>query len=204
MCLFHKALRKWGTTDDVWQHEILEVMTTLAGIKRAEKLWIVHRQTFAYDEGNLGYNETRGGDGILGLKHSQETKNRLRLINTGENHPMFGKPGANRGRKFSLETRLKMRIARLGKKRSIESLIKQSKTLTGRSHTQERIENIRRNKKNKRAIEQLTLDRNHSRNFESISEACRSLNLTSATSITNCCKQLTKQAYGFVWRYKNK
>lgn len=72
--LFPRAIRKHGI--DVWDHDILEVMTTRKEVTRAEKLWIAELKTFAFDEGNLGYNMTRGGDGgqRKGLKRSDKTR----------------------------------------------------------------------------------------------------------------------------------
>jgi len=36
-------------------------------------------------------NRTDGGDGSSGFMHSEETKRRLSELNSGENHPMYGK-----------------------------------------------------------------------------------------------------------------
>jgi len=117
---FHNALRHWGTSNDVWEHVVLERMSTLDGAKRAEQLWIAQLKTFAYDLDGWGYNETRGGDGTVGFRHSDATRRFLSEINTGANHPQFGKVGANAGRTFLPETRLKMSLAHLGQKRSDE------------------------------------------------------------------------------------
>lgn len=84
-CYFHNAIRKCGSNDDVWTHEVLDVLTTLEGAKLAEKLWIVQRRTFAYDEGSWGYNTTRGGEGSLGhvYKHTSERKRKISAALTG-------------------------------------------------------------------------------------------------------------------------
>jgi len=50
---------------------------------------------------NPRFNLTKGGDGALGFKHSDETKRKLSQINKGENHPHYGKP-------LSAETRKKI------------------------------------------------------------------------------------------------
>jgi hypothetical protein len=36
-------------------------------------------------------NRTDGGDGSSGFMHSEETKRKLSELNSGENHPMYGK-----------------------------------------------------------------------------------------------------------------
>jgi len=87
MCYFHNAIREWGGDDTIWKHEILDVMTTLSGVKHAEKLWISQRQTFAYGNNDIrGYNETLGGDGRCGYVVSSSTKEKLRRINLGRQH----------------------------------------------------------------------------------------------------------------------
>lgn len=149
MCLFHKAIRKYG--EDVWEHEVIERLNTLKMAKRAEICWIAQRRTFAYDEGNLGYNETRGGDGILGYRHTEETKQRLRELNTGSNHPTWGKPSAIRGRKQKPEHVAKRAKALRGKKRDPEIGRKQSERQRGTKFPAERCKNISLGKK--RAIE---------------------------------------------------
>lgn len=65
-CYFHHAIRKWGSGDDMWEHELLEAMITETGVKHAEQLWIQQRKTHAYSSGHHGYNETLGGDGVTG------------------------------------------------------------------------------------------------------------------------------------------
>jgi hypothetical protein len=57
---FHRAIRKYGA--DAFTHIALERMTTAAGAKRAEALWIKELRTF----GSRGYNATAGGEGTTG------------------------------------------------------------------------------------------------------------------------------------------
>lgn len=68
--------------------------------------------------------EMRDNPPHLGVKHSLEARKNISLSLKGENHPMWGKKfslvrrkrisGALKGRKFSLETRLKMSLAKKG------------------------------------------------------------------------------------------
>ncbi len=74
--LFHKALRKWGTSNDVWQHEVLETVSTSEKAKEAEIAWIKHRRSYAYAEDYHGYNQTWGGEGVYGIRDSLATKQR--------------------------------------------------------------------------------------------------------------------------------
>lgn len=91
-CMFHDAICKYGI--DVWDHELLEVMSTLKGAKHAEKLWIAQRKTYAFDPDGWGYNMTRGGDGISGYKFSKEECRR--------------RAERKQGRRLSLEERRKI------------------------------------------------------------------------------------------------
>ena len=62
-----------------------------------------------YDSYNNGYNQTKGGEGMRGLKHSDETKQQLsvyakeRFVEI-ENHPMYKRQHSN-------ESRAKMSVA---------------------------------------------------------------------------------------------
>lgn len=182
---FHNAIRKWGTSSLIWSHEILERMTTFNGAKIAEKLWIKELKTFAYDDGSLGYNETRGGDGTLGMKHSLETRKFLSDINSGKNNPNFGKIGANKDRKFSQETKEKMRNAHLGKKRSAEFCKQFSE-------------------KQKRSVLQITLDGHILKEFPSLNDARSSIKEGQKSSIIGeCCRGKREFAHGFRWKFKN-
>lgn len=79
---FCKAIRKYGSSDDVWSHETLEKMSTLDGAKRAEILWI----EFLGTHGTGGYNETLGGDGSNGCRHSEETIEKIRITASLHRH----------------------------------------------------------------------------------------------------------------------
>jgi len=110
--IFANALRKWGFTDDIWDHEIIEDnIVSIAVAKEAEKFWIADRKTNAL-RGCHGYNMTDGGDGIDGFKFSEASKNKMRrphLNIRGKNHGMFGKPSAMRGKKHKTSSLQLMR-----------------------------------------------------------------------------------------------
>lgn len=73
---FRKAIKKYGA--DSFKHEVLERMTTEAGARKAERLWIKELNTKA----PRGYNLTDGGEGTLGLKWSKESRDRFRVPKT--------------------------------------------------------------------------------------------------------------------------
>jgi hypothetical protein len=70
---FWNAIRKYGS--GCWDHECLMVCETHGEAKNMERKLIREHDTF-----NCGYNTTEGGEGLLGYKHSKETKEKLRVI----------------------------------------------------------------------------------------------------------------------------
>ena len=101
---FPRAIRKYGV--DAFNIIVIDTAQTNEELLEKEKLWIKH-----YDcRSPKGYNLTDGGEGLLGLKHKDETK-----IKIGNKH---------RGKVYSQETRKKISIANTGKKASIETKIK--------------------------------------------------------------------------------
>lgn len=59
-----------------------------------------------------GYNIRLGGKGG---RLNEDTKRKIGLANKGEKNGMYGKPSYNKGKSYSKETLLKMRLAKLGK-----------------------------------------------------------------------------------------
>jgi group I intron endonuclease len=69
---FHSAIKKYG--EDAFEWQILKEDATLEDEIRL----IAEHETF-----EKGYNLTKGGEGILGYSHSQETKQKLRKAGKG-------------------------------------------------------------------------------------------------------------------------
>lgn len=115
---FYRAIRKYGVENFVIE-EIMWVETpNKHSLKR--KLDFLERHFIArYDTKRRGYNSTEGGDGVLGLHVSDETREKLRLLNLGKKMPneVRNKIGnAHRGMKRSKQTCEHIRIAHLGNK----------------------------------------------------------------------------------------
>lgn len=70
--VFHRAIRKHG--HDVWNHEVLAVCNCVEDALKAEVHHIVQQRTFIGDHPDHGYNMTRGGEGVVGLKWSIEQR----------------------------------------------------------------------------------------------------------------------------------
>jgi group I intron endonuclease len=127
----HRAIRKYGS--EVFTRSLLERMTTEAGAKRAEQLWIKELGTF----GSGGYNATLGGEGVfgckgnIGKKHSPETRAKIGDGNRGKVLSLAARAkisAAAKGRSLARlqtpEIRAKRAAANRGQKRSPETCAK--------------------------------------------------------------------------------
>jgi hypothetical protein len=210
-CYFHNAIRKWGSGDDVWDHEVLDVLRTSKAAKHAEILWIFQRKTFAYDKGNLGYNETRGGEGSLGRQVSIESKLKMSRSKLGKKLNISPEVQARlsalrKQRKLTPEHQQKLIEAnhrKLGTHPSEKTRKKMSEKAKGRIVSVEarkkRSDNayIRWN----RNVQQLlipTLD--VIAEFRSNAEASRITNIN-RLAISKCARGISSDAGGFNWRY---
>jgi group I intron endonuclease len=82
--ILKRAIKKYGKEN--FKKEILEECYDKDELDEKEKYWIKELNSI-----EDGYNITKGGDGCLGCKQSEETKEKRRLKNIGEKNPMFGK-----------------------------------------------------------------------------------------------------------------
>jgi len=82
--LFYQAIRKYG--DEVWRHELIEIVTSKFVVKKAEQFWIADRKTNAFrGVGYRGYNMTDGGESswMLGRRHTPETLRKISQAGLG-------------------------------------------------------------------------------------------------------------------------
>ncbi len=82
---FHKAIRKYGKEDFVTE-VLIDGLTDPKVLTIMEQYYICK-----YDSFRKGYNKTIGGEGAVGLKHSDETKAKLSALRSGENNYYYGK-----------------------------------------------------------------------------------------------------------------
>ena len=81
--VFEAAIKKYGWGN--FSHEILEDnIESLEEANKREQYWIEFYNSFLYSENPHGYNLTKGGDGVLGHKVSDETKKILAEASTGQ------------------------------------------------------------------------------------------------------------------------
>lgn len=159
--LFSIAIKKYKWSSFI--HEILATGLTIHAANHFEQFYIKHFNSVAPS----GYNLRSGGDNSL---HNEETKQKIRKSNSGENHPMFGRRGeyhhwfgkfgeesAAFGRKHTIDAIEKLKIAKsgknhpnFGKKLSKETCIKigeaqkgEKHHMFGKKHSQETIEKLK-------------------------------------------------------------
>ncbi len=113
--VFYKALRKYGWDNFLWEQIDFNIIPEI--LAELEKKYIVQFNCKAPH----GYNLTDGGEGICGLKRSQETKNKIGNAHRGKKMSEISiqKMIAARSN-ISQEWRDNIRAGQLGKKLSEE------------------------------------------------------------------------------------
>lgn len=99
--VFHKALRKYGEDNFKWEIILKDKESNLSDKEKD----IIAEYNCHYLNGN-GYNMTLGGDGMVGLKHSDEFKRNMSKKMMGNKYTL--------GNKLSDEHKLKVSIALKG------------------------------------------------------------------------------------------
>ena len=94
-----------------------------------KEIALIARKGYFWGDGG-GYNLTKGGGGMVGFKHREDSKAKMSAAHMGEKNHMYGKkPSAEKnaaqskrmkGRKLSAKTIAKMSAASKGKKKSAE------------------------------------------------------------------------------------
>ena len=109
---FYRAIRKYGWDNFEW--ELIYQSKDKEHTKDIMETFFIND----YNSFNNGYNSTKGGDGLLGVNHSQQTKQKISL--------------AHKGKRLSEEHKRKMSLANKGKNISEETKQKLSLSLKGR------------------------------------------------------------------------
>lgn len=141
---FHNAIRKYGYENIQW--EILEDdISNFEHLKERERFNILKYDTFKPN----GYNLTLGGEGLYGLKHTEETKNKIRLSNLGkivseESIKKFKQTVSNYTTEQIISRHITRSKAQKGKRVSDITKEKISKTLTGRVFSEEHLKKLKK------------------------------------------------------------
>jgi group I intron endonuclease len=174
---FARALRQHGKNDFII--EVVEECADVCHLSERERFWIE-----SFDTYHNGYNSTKGGDGGLGIKWSEEAKKRQ---------------SKNRiGMKFSEEHKTNLSKSHQGKPPWNKGLATIDNPLTGRCRSKEVCLRISQGKFKK--VQQISLDGKLIAVFESIKEAALILGIQSQ-NITKCCKGLRTKTGGYRWSY---
>lgn len=134
---FKKALKKYGKEN--FKVELITWSNNKEQSNMFEIFWI---KTFDATNPEIGYNLCNGGRGTSGYKLSDETKNKLSEINSGDKHPKYGTH-------HSEETRKKISESNKGQKLSEEQKKKLSESHKGYIMPQEQKNNISKAHKGK-------------------------------------------------------
>ena len=246
---FYRAIQKYGW--DNFEHIIWCENLTQEEAKEWEVILIALFKTNCsrYKNPERGYNLTDGGDGMSGFKFSEESKikmsqskkgkklsedhkEKLRKLFSGENNPMHGKKGKLSpafGRKYTEEQRTQKSIRMmgntnmLGKKHSDETKnkIRESKRNIS-DKTREKMSKAQRGKimseeskrknsdehkgmylldknPNAKRVFQYDIDGNFIKEYGCAQSASLETGIN-ANLITACCRNEQKTAGGFIWK----
>jgi group I intron endonuclease len=186
--LISSAIRKHGA--DVFSHAVLDTLVTLKGAKHAETLWIAQRKTYAFDHDGHGYNMTRGGDGVLGMRGYHHTAVAKECIGAGN-------CGLVRTPEMKLVTSVTTKAAMTP---DIVSKVKQrTREALADPVVRAKLEANNYSKSRKRVV-QTTTTGEFIAEYASASEANR-LTGVNKGNLAACARGKTLQAGGFVWRY---
>jgi group I intron endonuclease len=137
---FYRAIHKHGKQNIKW--EIIEDnIEDFNLLKERETFNIIKYDTLKPN----GYNMTLGGEGIFGLKHSEQSKKKMseyQRKRTYEHQENISK--GLKGKPLSEEHKEKIRQFMLGRKLSKETRQKLSTSLKGKIFTKEHRENLRK------------------------------------------------------------
>lgn len=118
---FYRAIRKHEKNKFIWSVLLRRPEKDLNKCERR----LIHK----FNSYKLGYNSTLGGEGTLGLKHTQLVKDKLSKISSKRNS---GKGNPRYGVKISQETKDKISASHVNKKLSQEHKQKIACSLRGR------------------------------------------------------------------------
>lgn len=134
--LFYNAILKYGWNN--FEHIILFINLTK---EEAEQKEIELIARYKSNDEKYGYNIQNGGN--HNGKHSEKTKEKIRMAKIGKNNPNYGKETWNKGKKtgpLSEETRIKLSIIRSKQVICVETSIiyvgtRDAERKTGISHS---------------------------------------------------------------------
>lgn len=181
------------------------VSSGIEELNNAERYWIDMFGTYRFP---FHYNYTEGGDGTVGMKPSEETKEIWRKQRTGKGNPMYGKHHTE-------EQKEKWSLERKGKQTGVDHPMYgvhrygTEAPMYGKHHTEESKQKNRLAHLDKhtgsenprsRAIVQLSLNDVVISKFSYMKEVQKYG--FSVYSVRQCCKGLQETHKGYKWKYQ--
>lgn len=185
--LLHKAIRKNGP--DGFVRTVIDTGESEEQLRQLEKDWIEALGTHV--SLGQGYNMTFGGEGLLGYKHTDETKQKMSESRKGERNPNFGKHWGKTS--WTEEEKLTKSIERTG----------EGNPMHGKHQSAEARKKIgEATALNKRkSVVQYTKTGDKVAIFNSMKEAAESIGAPGLQKISDCCRGSAKSYRGYVWKY---
>lgn len=115
--IFYRAIKKYGWDNFKWDI-LYQSKDSDHTLNCMEEYFIKEYNTYVNLKNNNGYNMTLGGDGTLGLKWSDDSKQKLKKPHSAERRRKNSE--AQTGKKLSASTIDKIKKANTGKSRSTE------------------------------------------------------------------------------------
>lgn len=185
--LLAKAIKKYGPEN--FEMTVIEECATDAQLREREKYWIEEMGTFV-DRG--GYNMTRGGDGLLGYRHTDAAKKSMSLRRTGALNHNFGKK--DWGFQWTEEAKQKLSDERKGS----------GNPMYGKHHSEEAKVKISAagcvRVRHTRNVVMLDNDGNVLSTFVSAKVAALEIQ-GSESKISDCCRGGRISHKGYCWKY---
>ena len=197
------AIRKYGW--DGFEHKVLYENLSEAEAKDIEVELI---KTYKTQDRKYGYNICAGGEGVTGWHPSEETRKKISASakkRVGAENPNYRhkwsdemkRKASERKRKENLSEETLQRMSEAAKKR----IAKYGNTFEGKKHSDRTKEII--SKVQSRSVKMFDKSGNLLYEFPSIKNAAENMGINK-TSISNCCRGITKSSGGYRWEYSDK
>jgi len=123
----YNSMRKYGI--DNFYIEKIDECDSLEECNKLEEWWIKYLQT---QNRLFGYNINFGGDN---KKMTEETKQKLSLLNNGEGNPFFGKTHSEETKKILSEIKIGITLSKETKQKMSKSRCRENNGMFGKHHT---------------------------------------------------------------------
>ena len=186
---FTRAIEKYG-----WDNIEHIIISCDLSEKEAKEMEIDLIKKYDTTNPQMGYNITKGGDGVVGLKWDDEAKDKRSEEYSGEGNPFFNKHHSD-------ETKKKISENKKGKKSSDETKRKISENHRDVSGEKNPMYGVSRyGKDNPNSKQTICLENN--KIFDSVSEASKFVNGNASKLIKAMKKNKKYKGYTFMY-YKN-